>query len=135
MRFCEQNFFGNFSLFIFNVFCKFGRIMSCRSSEFTENVFFSLRNSYKFLMFTSCTTASSKTESMRARLLVYRCQYKKTCTKLMLFSGVFKPASKVKERRLHFAMHGEKHSLSTWKILESSSSKFKYNLRIKSKKY
>ena len=33
MGFCEQNFFGTF----------FGKIMTCQSSEFTENMFFSLR--------------------------------------------------------------------------------------------
>ena len=58
-------------------------------------------------MFTSYTTASSKTDNMRAT--VYSNQYNEICTKLTLFSGVFKPAGKVKERRLHFAMREKKN--------------------------
>ena len=55
---------------IVDVSCKFGRIMSCRSSEFMENVFLSLKNSYKFRMLASRITASLKTESIYARLFL-----------------------------------------------------------------
>ena len=36
MRFCEKKLFRKLSYFVFNVSYKFGRIISYRSSEFTE---------------------------------------------------------------------------------------------------
>ena len=126
MRFCEQNLSGNFLTLFSIISCKFGQIMCCRSSEFTENVFFSLGNSDEFRMFASRITASPRTESTRTTVFInHRDQCKITCTKLKLFSGVFQPVGKIKKCRLHSAMLGKKHSVSTWKILESSSGKFK----------
>ena len=119
MRFCEQNFFENF-LTLFSMF-----LASLVESWAVEalnlpKVFFSLRTSYKFRMFISRTTASPKTESMHARLLplTIGVSTKKHQPNWRYFLGYFCNARK-------------KHSVSTWLILESFSSKFnKLNILI-----
>ena len=94
--------------------------MSCRSSEFMENMFSSLRNSYKFEIVTSPTSSSPKMKNIRPPLFF---NHWVSCSKMAIFLGVLQPAEKCKESWLHFAK--KRYLVSTWKIFESSSGKFK----------